>query len=172
MIAFPTPPTDNLYKFMAFTGTILIVISQVGPFVVIHQANEQMRTFTDSFDRSIMELYDKTRAITSEYADARAKVTEWNGPAQKLDNVRLTALDIALNAISSALGSQRLKNTQFGESIKQKVETQLYALRQCGIQGWALAVVGFSLWYWRIQSLQDRILACELKKIRKEAEAS
>lgn len=171
MLTVPTPPTDNLYKFMAFTGAILIVVSQVGPALALRQTIDRISTFADETSKRVSEFADRQVSLNKEFAEARAKVKEWNDQARADDKFRSESLEYARRMADAPMEILKVKAEILSKSVSPELRSHLAALQRCGYAGWALAATGFCLWWWKIQRLQDRILVSESKKIKKESEA-
>ncbi|MGN6280357.1 hypothetical protein [Frateuria sp.] len=139
----PTLPTDNLYKFMALAGIVLMLFSVVYPF------------------QRLQEL--EIRAIDSRTQLAivgqRVALLQFQVKAMEKDPAATDEKILALRSKSTDLGIEALR----GVGENKKNEALLSQLRLfAGISlftslgGLVLAIAGFLLWYLRIQKPSDR----------------
>jgi hypothetical protein len=166
---FPIPPSDNLYKFAALLGAVIVFASSYFPHVLLIELGEKVdaatlkiRTtgaetaFLERKAATLSSILDHAAAprigisefggktITLEYSDAELK-----GMLGQFDELkRSTAISLAeadhYNERSKALSKEwnQIAWFSYGSSI-------------CGL---ILAFVGFILWYTRIQIYQDKAL--------------
>lgn len=141
----PTPPTDNLYKFMALAGIVLLVAA---PFYWTSYYVKQQERFHATL-RSM-----KAAMPPSDYFYAKVQI-------EKGDNVsperrQLVEHYDAAKKESDELGDEFLVTEQF-----QRVAA-FFAIFLGGL-GLVLVFLGFSLWYLRVQRPLDRVLMRETK---------
>lgn len=147
----PSPPTDNLYKFMALSGVVLLMVAPFfwAKFYITH--TERTRLAFQVLGESIPP-YD--------YYISRATIER--GESVTEEQRKLVEKYDALRKESGRVGSEFLLYDHFS-----CVVTGVAIL--LGLLGLTLTGFGFRLWYLRVQKPLDRIL---LKEARKTAESS
>lgn len=134
-MTLPQLPTDNLYKFLAIGALAVCVVSVVYPESQVFELESRvlaLRVDTDTLNLEVDEL----GRLTQEAGDALR--------ARRLD----LRIKTALLKGKSAQAELVLKQ------IKSLVRVALIG----GIVGAAGTVLGFWLWYWRVQRPQDLLL--------------
>jgi hypothetical protein len=138
MITLPSLLTDNLYKFIAISGLVLIVTSAV---------------IIWSHDKTLTSILQEQTRRTSLLAAEGNKVI--NGQAsveQKKAEIAQTEaeLESGYKVFDIALGT-----------------ANFYGFLAIGLElvGLLATVIGFWLWYARVQVHQDRILAAQAKLV-------
>lgn len=121
----PSLPTDNLYKFMALSGIILIISSF---FIVWKHADRS---------QELLRELKAGLAVENTYSDNRG----------------------------SDLSNLKLKLEELELIIKDKPWYMTFLLIS-QIIGWFLSIIGFRLWYLRVQKHQDIILAEQARSYR------
>ena len=121
----PSLPTDNLYKFMALSGIILIISSF---FIVWKHADRS---------QELLRELEAGLAVENTYSDNRG----------------------------SDLSNLKLKVEELKLIIKDKPWYMALGLIS-QIIGWFLIIIGFRLWYLRVQKHQDIILAEQARSYR------
>ncbi|MGO8989285.1 MAG: hypothetical protein ACLQGU_14740 [bacterium] len=121
----PGLPTDNLYKFMALSGIILIISS----FYIVWKHS----------DRSQQLLRELNASLAVENTNS--------------DNRR------------SDLSDLKLKSEELKFILKEKPWYMTFLLIS-QFMGLVLSIVGFRLWYLRVQKYQDIILAKQARSLR------
>jgi hypothetical protein len=142
----PSPPTDNLYKFMALSGVVLLMVAPFfwAKFYITHA--EQTRMAFETLFESIPP-YD--------YYISKGKVER--GESVTEDQKKLVEKFDALRKESGRAGSEFLLYDRFSYVVTG-------AAIFLGLLGVALTWFGFLLWYRRVQKPLDRILMKEIKK--------
>jgi len=137
--ALSSPPTDNLYKFMALSGVVLLIIAPFfwAKFYITHAERTQLAI------QMLRELPPPG------YFDARAAIE--GGLRVSAEQKKLVEKYDALRKESSRVGSEFL----FYENFRYVVTGAAIFL---GLLGCALTYFGFRLWYLRLQKPLDRIL--------------
>jgi predicted membrane protein len=135
----PLPPTDNLYKFLAIFGLIVALLSFIFPQVLIFEIESQLLQLNGEVvvldaDTLTFERGSKPKMTTAEEKQLRHRIAEVKGKT----------------AVIKGLATQ-IKN--------------LVLLFTIGIwTGLFFMVIGFWLWYFRVQKFQDRILKDDSEK--------
>jgi len=102
--ALPSPPTDNLYKFMALSGVILLIIAPFfwAKFYITH--TERTRS-----------AWDALRPLPYEYFMAKAKVE--SGEPVSEGQRKLVETHDAMRKESDKLGSEYLLYDRFSNVV-------------------------------------------------------
>ena len=145
-MALPTPPTDNLYKFMAITGLALMVLSFVPLEIAVRDLH--LRAIELGGQNKILTIELQRLNEQSEAAP--------HAPGKSGDERREHLRDLWTQA--------RIKQAQIA-TTKEQLEATLEKYRDyvffssvgVGIGGF-LSVLGFSLWYKRLQRYQDEAI--------------
>jgi hypothetical protein len=189
-----TPPTDNLYKFLAISGVLLVAVGLVGEFQLVREEDRQLLdleiehaglaadwdTLSGQLQRGVDRLDRDLKAIASDHgalvkqmkavaerpsaaprdlAELRAKAQALTGRVEEVDSGR-RRLEEALSEgwrqheIPSA--KHRAKARQLASIEGGTAKVALVLLQQAILWGAGIAVVGFVLWYLRVQRYLDR----------------
>jgi hypothetical protein len=141
----PSPPTDNLYKFMAMSGVVLLIVAPI--FCAQFYVSQAERT------RKAFETLGESFA-PADYEMAKVKF-ENDKPITDEEKNLIEKYD-ALKKEASSAGSEFLIYDRFS-----RVVTVLSIL--LGLLGCLLSWFGFYLWYLRVQKPLDRILLKEAR---------
>ena len=140
----PTIPTDNLYKFMALAGIVMLIVAPIfyAKYYISHynielEAIESLKIYKPA------ELYFKnTKELTKEEK-------------------------IFLDKIESK--EKENKQIQKGYELYSRFSNVILLLSIImAAVGLALSIVGFWLWYNRVQKPLDKILLNETKMVSKK----
>lgn len=148
MLPVPTPtvPTDNLYKFLAVFGLILAIFGTLIPNFLSLQYVEDNKQRWESFDKA----YPQAEAIIKELPDVEPGMVMYRGKRHS----RHTATLLEAWSVNST------QETYFDE----RLEHFNHAIKTSNLMTWGgglLSVLGFVLWYWKVQRYQDLILKTE-----------
>jgi len=138
--ALQSPPTDNLYKFMALSGVVLLIVAPFfwAKFYITHA------------ERTRLAIQMLGEAIPPpNYFDSKAAIER--GLPVSEEQKKLLEKYEALRKESSRVGSEFL----IYENFRYVVTGAAIFL---GLLGCALTYFGFRLWYLRLQKPLDRIL--------------
>jgi hypothetical protein len=143
----PSPPTDNLYKFMALSGVVLLLVAPIfwAKFYLSH--SERTRAAIQSLGYSLPP---------PEYYFFRPKVLA--GESVTEEERKLVEKFDSLPMESSRLGGEYLLYDRFSYVVTS-------AAIFLGMLGLTLTWFGFRLWYLRVQKPLDRILLKEVREI-------
>ncbi len=163
-----TPPTDNMYKFMALSGVALVIVGIYCWVQLWISFNEREQTLNESIARSLalssanahlsriqwlLKNPQARREINSTQATTSPWVAEWDRAFEGLSSWKPELpppnFDVQLSQLQTA--RWRLSAWPGISSI---------CLLPAGI---ALAAWGFRLWYRRVQVYQDAILKAEAR---------
>jgi hypothetical protein len=171
----PIPPIDNIYKYAAIVGSIFVIFSIYGPYLILKDIREKksavflkietikaeqefverkisdLEKFTDN---SILWQQGKYRSDSSKLNipytwDEIKKMKEQTRELLKSDKINVAELQ-ALNDDFNHLSSDFDMINKFSDRL-------FYS-------GIVLALVGYILWYYRIQRYQDKALRMSAQK--------
>ena len=169
---FPNIPTDNLYKFIALSGLLIVLAA------LYYYATQ------------VTELQDRVNDSTLLMDELSVKLEHWKS---KVDLAkRITEASISMRQGKKVIGDNKLLLTYTNEETKQlmedideyELEVSLLKARyefsarvsdnlidhiafvkwtslSCILFGVWLMFHGFAMWYFKVQKLQDQILAKE-----------
>ncbi len=154
----PSLPTDNLYKFLAFSGLLLILISTLGaPYSKLILMESLMKASTD------LEIYKAEVDFLSE----KTKILEDKKKNKTLSNSKLISATEDLRDNTHKIKISQIRATNAFSLEKAKLESleileeyQLVGL----VFGYLLASFGFVLWYAKVQKISDIRLLNEIGK--------
>ena len=174
---FPNLPTDNLYKFLGLSGIVIILTSSYVLLITLIELEEK-----------IIDTKEQQRISVEKNRESSERLEEFGKIAERLAAIKKKK-KLPQNADKSVLqyysGSDLKKldeklhqsfhqriietiNTEFNaqrvESLKQRAEQLKYASIFFNIFGFVLSLVGFTLWYRKVQKPQDMLLQSELEK--------
>lgn len=148
MPPIPTPPTDNLYKFVAFCGLVLLVLGLAGPAYV---------------ERSFLEYFSQRFHATEDRLRDHARWTTEIGVRTRPEGVTRESAQEMTKELNS-LKAFEVTNMQSEVQVyRAAADGQILALRVAGVIGAVLLLVGLVLWVYRVQWPQDRKLATDLR---------
>jgi hypothetical protein len=152
-VPLPQLPTDNLYKFMAITGLVLLVLS---PYFWVRFSLAEHEKL-DATTKALFNYFPNIRYMDN--LEATRQAGRWVSPTNTdpFESNRLVLLQAAGNDYQRAA-------TEF-EDLNRHAGLIAFACVAGAAIGLALCVSGFWLWYSRIQKHQDRILAIEAKAV-------
>ena len=185
----PQPPTDNLYKFMALSGIILVAIS-LFPFLHAHKLRQQIIHWEG--DASILhaqvdwaitdmnELRSDSKGLTQRIVKLTERTFEGDFAMETGESKSDIGEEIAEDAYDAIDENLELedRNAEIRDVTKKQtiallqletrnrelkyLETvlgrEVFAARCVFGCGFALACVGFWLWYKKLQVFQDKVI--------------
>ncbi len=137
----PTIPTDNLYKFMALTGVVLVI----GSFILVWFKAER--------SQELLREYKQGAALI----EAKIEIAELSDLLDQESRKRIGKS----SELRREVGVDRAKLVVIEEELKLILEDKLMYmvfLIVSQVVGFSLSIVGFKLWYERVQKYQDIIL--------------
>jgi hypothetical protein len=165
----PSIPTDNLYKFSALIGTIIVFLSLYVPYILSSELSKQISYLElkgKTLDAEIDYFSDKVQAVEKiiDNSIADQKGLRKHDPNKLELHYSENELKVFLSELielkkSSAISRAEEKNL-LSETKRLNSEYQLIQniSRSSIIFGLVLACFGYILWYFRIQIYQDRSL--------------
>ena len=179
---FLKPPTDNLYKFQALAGLLIILISLVYPLWFFHKAtlgylaaeNEEAQlTIQRRFTLARQDMLTKRKtAIAAERDDLRKRIDQLKTQATTTDLDKLTAqlkesirsgeaLEDAAHelALSLDLKQREMEYQRHVNDTERIISRAMIGVAIIGLGiGLFYTSTGFRRWDERVQVYQDTIL--------------
>lgn len=181
-----TPPTDNLYKFLALFGLVLIV-AFIFPLVFFHKTGmdylEQLRRSKEfnEHEQSVKQRLEALKFRQQQSQDRRSvlqkRLETMNSASNSTEvdkleglikevNREIESIDDSYNELSLNLALRRAQITYeetVNFNLRRDSRVYLYAGLFGVVVGSALSFFGFRLWYRKLQMYLDQI-------VKKEAE--
>lgn len=168
---FPTPPTDNLYKFLAILGAWGLLISAGFIALLTHQSylTEQFETKRIKYLQGEIWIQKVDRRI-----DSLKKKRVNENVIEGYSN--LFRPEEELVALNKQLELAKEYRTELKEVLKKEPENYIPFLRSAGFIDWFYALlvasgvflcVGFIRWM-RLQKITDDLLRLDLQLRRAE----
>jgi len=166
---FPIPPTDNLYKFEALMGTIIVFASLYFPRVLLIELDEKVDAATIKIGTAEAELKFATRkaATISKILDnavaPRKGISEFEGKKVVLQYSAselkgMLAQTEELERSTTISDAELVVYQRRNERLLKDLKSVQWSMYCAFIAGLIAALRGYSLWYWRIQIYQDKAL--------------
>ena len=200
-----TPPTDNLYKFMAISGLIIFLLSLYFPFKQAEDLELRISKVAgeiDEYNIKWEELYQQWLEVDNEFREGFRKefgdsiydefiklYEEREYFACRDFLLRLTekvqySVIIPNKEDTSKVFNRTVRTLKLKEELIQhritlsRIDTKNRELKILfnwrkrwnfliltgGLIGAVISILGFILWYWRLQKPQDLILKNKLRK--------
>lgn len=183
------PPTDNLYKFVALTGVVLAITALLWPTTIFYslrlrefeysaqmaaaradfevwqgmEAHSDLQLEQNAENKLLLKQFMAEHPAESLPADVRElskqEVLRVDQEKKDLIAAREKNFDRAA-AADKALGALEAKRQEI-DFLKWTARATLILAALLLLSGTALAVIGFRLWYYRVQVYQDKILVAE-----------
>jgi hypothetical protein len=156
-------PTDNLYKFLAIFGLVIFIISYFYPIYLVNDlkvlATDLKMDEKYLYEKLNKELYQSKHLLESKDTLKNKQLI------LELFNENIITIDSLENEANQY--EKRVENY----NIKSKqVERWLDNALAGKLIGLMLMIIGFSLWYFKLQKYQDIIIKNEAMKIKNESE--
>ncbi len=174
-MAFPSLPTDNLYKFMALAGIVIVALSAYFAGSRISEVTDRIIDVQENIeiaDANVASLQRKAERLEKMVAASIQSTTGGSIP----DHSKLTIqyskeeLIVLRREASDAVTEQRIQVVHLEAANKrvkllnERLPTILGSCVILGIVGLILAVSGFSLWYVKVQKPLDVLLKRDSEK--------
>ncbi len=180
----PSLPTDNLYKFASFGGLALIIAACVMPYSIFlrdaERMTEQSLTQTDKLlqlsDEAMRLLDEKAKSsverLKSQLESENGKVGEINGAIVE-QQIKLDAAfaegRTEMFRLRTKLVESRAETLKIDREGRLKVAMTAYeSSKNIFKTGVAVTVLGFMLWWWKVQRFHDRTIRAETELAEKE----
>lgn len=161
----PDLPTDNLYKFIALAGLILLLFSSIYYQVFSRDVllkNIDLRAEMSRMEKEVEFLREDTDSLKE---DKQAIKQDNSVSQEEQNNVGKNIEGLNQRTREAILKTIELERIGKGVLI---YNDQIALLRWSSIigaiTGILLLIIGFYLWYTRIQIYQDKILVNEAQK--------
>lgn len=152
----PSPPTDNLYKFLAISGIVCVLVANIMSVQVMVSTHDKIEQTLDSFVKNGNEqgwkLFEQFRLDYPDKADH-----------EKMIKLRSEELKRTV-AVDTKNCDDRVSEIKSDEEKSQKGLTAL------AVVGSIIALFGFGLWALRFQRFQDGGLRLEFETAKREFE--
>ena len=169
-----SPPTDNLYKFLAIGGLLLTAFSIIYPFLLVDRERERLITL--DHEDALMTIAqnrwkedDKIEAQNLKFDNEYIKVEGTNLPKQVgLDIIRLEENNDAVMRAETAKVDEIVANDRYTGNLEKHHAFKGMAISVICIctaaLGMWLTIYGFAMWYFRVQQYQDFLLKSEAER--------
>jgi hypothetical protein len=179
------PPTDSLYKFMAISGLLMVGFGVGYPFSQLIKLEreaehlrgemERLKIETRYNDKDVDALEQETESLKKDIAEYTKEINSIRRRRTRLADAAITEIDNRLTRARERLlrkadaSRERLKQIELttadleaNSRMLSNAHSYIKALRVVGLIlapfGLFWQLVGFLLWWHRIQSPLDKIL--------------
>jgi hypothetical protein len=180
-----TPPTDNLYKFVALSGVALFIVGLAGPWTALSNVKGEafkretefavFKAESDALVRTTTELTKRAEDLAAEVDRLNAKPGDslptwlWLEPVPRTEDVqtRYRAITQERETIvrrRDELLTRAARLLAEVEGVRRSIDdAQVLVLAGAALAlfGAGLAIWGFRRWYYRVQRYLDLQLARE-----------
>jgi hypothetical protein len=168
----PNLPTDNLYKFLALFGLALLISSNVIYFLFADRLVDKAQTYLR--DSSIV-LYDQ-KMTRQDKTDIQIKLNELKIQLQSarvkekqkiLNDIQIEQTIINTDTTKLEGISKTIIDINYSlnsEWFKAQAAYVIWILYIGTYGGLSLSIVGFILWYIKLQRYQDKLLKQKAEK--------
>ena len=172
MATIPLPPTDNLYKFMAITGTIILILITfflIWLRVLLFEYKKENDLYISkiSIDAKVSEIKFKRENIDN---DSNQYISEWLSGFDNKEKALNSLNEIELNIMDR---KKELENIPTDDSAELMVERLNYVgwysiFKVITIFGVFITVLGYALWWDKQQKIMDQLAVLNVKLKRQE----
>lgn len=182
----PNPPTDNLYKFVAVAGLIVFILGLMFPISEAIKAGRKvipLETEVSVIEQSWLLMRERVDWLREDVATLEKEVEELESEASperkaaRAEEIKRASAELrqrhrSLREAIAEMDSEKCRCS--GKLQEAGHELQLVRLFfRIGlleaVAGAILAVLGFWLWYVRVQHPQDRALSSDAAQQREQA---
>lgn len=187
MMSLFTPPTDNLYKFVALSGIVLIVAGLTIPPVFFHQTGmEYLAQLHDSKEFEVQEKFVNERLPI---LDGRKEqvLNQKDNLQQRLDRLKSASPSTEVDKVEGQIKEanheiEKIEDSSHELTLNLELKraqikyeetvsanrlslSRLFLMLGFGavIFGICISILGFTLWYKKLQRYQDRKVTEEAK---------
>jgi hypothetical protein len=171
----PIPPTDNIYKYCAIVGTLIVIFSLYVPYLIMKEYREKsssinLKIASINAEQYIFEIRIKAleelteNGILLQKNKFRFDTAKFNIPYSwneiKKMKEQLLELDksVHINIAELTVFNEDLKQLAIDYERISNITDRLFYF------GIIIGVVGYILWYYRIQRYQDKALKLSVEK--------
>jgi hypothetical protein len=186
----PNVPTDNLYKFIALTGVILLLLSILYPELKKQELTSEITLLNgeiNKIDYEMLPIEEQSLEIKNKIAEldkacncgAKSVMSDTlivrthviKGPKELVDmskqiDTLLAKYDQLVRAISFKIIEVDTKK-ELIENKKKDLSDIDYAASIFGPTGLLISIIGFGLWLFMTQAYQDALLKMQYEQVRK-----
>lgn len=175
-VPLPPLPTDNLYKFMGLAGLAIMIGSVVLPWRQLDHTSALITQLevdtaaagaTAAADVKLMELHvERMKALNATPRDSPGLIGEWTEVRKESEAMMARGAQIVA----------RHAELQGKTRAAREAATHSRWFMRLGRYGFGLGavllVVGFGLWYSRVQRYQDKLLRFQVLQAEREMRKS
>ena len=180
------PPTDNLYKFLAISGLLLLGFFQVFPLLQLRELRNERIQISGEISILRIDLEHLRNETNRQYDanDSMIKAMEKRTPQDSFWKSEKAYIDFMVSEYKyvrdkqdQAYEKRRLIETRIAQidtknELLEQVGSDIKYLRFAAFGGSIVAIVigiwGFKLWYRKVQAPQDRIIARQASEENKK----
>lgn len=154
-MSIPMPPTDNLYKFMAIGGLVLIIGSEALFTLALREWSAKLHELEPSLESLEIDVARLKRQSAEFHRQAEA-----SPPTKKaLDQLRKHHEAIQEVEDNLLIKAAEVKaRARHLDALRRDVRVLRWLTPIAGVFGALLTLWGFVLWYTRVQIHLDRVL--------------
>ena len=152
----PNLPTDNLYKFMALSGLILIILSAVFPLWLLHNIGLEHIEIKKELD--LLDIEERYLREEQEEAREGLKALPPNKKIEARRSIDEKAKDYSKKLMQTKGNFEKMKYL-----VSEAKKLKIFSCIGAGV-GAIVTYCGFLLWYRRLQKYQDQIIKSEAQK--------
>jgi hypothetical protein len=169
----PIPPTDNLYKFAALSGTVIFILSIYLPMEYINKLDARTEAYK-------MKLF----ALTAEIKLNEARVSKLESIGKNENKITakdknklnivytdsdIKELDRQIDELNMSITTKRLESNYYSTTLSEALERFKFDkifIDAIAFSSIFIAFSGYYFWYHRIQKYQDIAIKEEAYKNR------
>jgi hypothetical protein len=158
----PALPTDNLYKFVAISGLVLVVVGVIVPIRLQTDIERRLAPMVAGLAAATEHMVAMSRALDPRPTDGAAtglRITPMEQEA--IDKTGAEADRLMKLAEDAGFSPVELR------AAKRWIQVSISA----GLAGVVMMGIGFGLWYGKVQKYQDQLLKAEAMAKAKAASA-
>ncbi|OOG38604.1 MULTISPECIES: hypothetical protein [unclassified Rhodanobacter] len=173
----PSIPTDNLYKFCAVSGVVLLLFGATFPVQKLFDTQnnlDQVRTEEQILSLQIADLQEDFHRVNSDLETLQKDTTaaEANPRAADLPSLRArsTTAGTTINAVKkqsrqlALINVRQQGNFEHLKHLIQRLWLYVAAAAIFMLGGLQLAFFGFRCWYYRVQKPADDLLQRQIRE--------
>ena len=154
---FPNLPTDNLYKFVALAGLVMLFLSVLFPVRWLLEIQQKQA----DLGAELLTLEDEAKYFSDSIQKAESQLAQMS---KKAAEQKREQIERSRRELRSKLHVLKAKHQQIDTLIT--LGREFRSLVSAGMFiGLGLAFGGFSLWYRRVQRLQDSLLRRQVEQV-------
>jgi hypothetical protein len=159
----PTLPTDNLYKFLALTGLVLM-LACFGALEFRAAKQQELDTAVSLGKEALGYLERDIERVAERLTGQATEDQEYpKVTANEYAQFKMRIRNVGEDIIELRGKSER------AEAHYQRTQRILFLLLLGGIFGGFIAIAGFALWYVRLQKYQDVLIRCQADQSAQQA---